>query len=347
MMQILWRTQLHEQLPQAYESAVGLAPTRYMRKWTPLGWYDGFAMAQKVLYIAGAGRSGSTIFGNVLGQLDGFASFGELYNFPLRFLEPRHCGCGVLLPECSFWQQVLRAYVTGDLNAHLEKWLAQRNQVARARLALHWRLSLTRQPLLRQSSAYRALLSRFYYAVAQAAEARVVVDTSKAAGYGQVLAWTPEIDLYVVHLVRDPRAVAYSWARRKPKQTPAGTIAISPVPSFQGVLKWLIHNLATEVYRNIPSVRYLRVRYEDFVREPRRVICDVLDFVGERSTIPVSPDGSMTLQPQHTVDGNPDRFRSGSVVLRADDEWRHKLGGRDRALVTLLATPLLRRYGYA
>lgn len=304
-------------------------------------------MAQKVLYIAGAGRSGSTIFGNVLGQLDGFAAFGELYNFPLRFLEPRHCGCGVLLPECPFWRNVLSACFDGDLNARLEEWRAQRDLVARARHTLAWRLPLTRRWLLRQSAAYRATLARFYHAVAQVAEARVVVDTSKAAGYAQALAWTPGIDLYIVHLVRDPRAVAYSWARKKPKETPAGPVAIASTSPLRGALKWLAHNLATEAYRNASAPRYLRVRYEDFVRDPRSVISQVLDAVGERSPIPVSSDGSVIVRPQHTVDGNPDRFRSGSIVLRADDEWQRKLDSRDRAIVTFLAAPLLRRYGYA
>lgn len=304
-------------------------------------------MAQKVLYIAGAGRSGSTIFGNVLGQLEGFAAFGELYNFSLRFLEPRYCGCGVRLPECPFWREVLRVCFDSDEDAHLRAWLAQRDQVARARHTLEWRLSLTRQQLLHQSAAYRATLARFYRAIAQVAEARVVVDTSKVAGYAQVLAWTPAIELYVVHLVRDPRAVAYSWARKKPKPTPGGAVAINPTSPFRGALKWLAHNLATELYRDVPDLHYLQVRYEDFVCHPRQVIAGVLDFVGEQSTIHVGTDGSVALRPQHTVDGNPDRFRSGEVVLKADDEWQHKLSQRDRALVTLVAAPLLRRYGYA
>jgi hypothetical protein len=48
----------------------------------------------------------------------------------------------------------------------------------------------------------------------------------------------------------------------------------------------------------------------------------------------------------HTVAGNPNRFRSGLVRLRRDDEWVYKMRGRDRALVMLLTLPLLARYGY-
>ncbi|MDW8395779.1 MAG: sulfotransferase [Anaerolineae bacterium] len=304
-------------------------------------------MSQKVLYVAGAGRSGSTIFGNVLGQLEGFASFGELYNFPLRFLEQRYCGCGVRLPECPFWRQVVQLCWHGDVEAQLRAWLAQRDEVARARHALRWRLSFARQKLLLKSSAYRVTLAQFYRALAQVSGARVLVDTSKVAGYAQVLAWTPGIELYVVHLVREPRAVAYSWARTKLKPTPAGSVAIAPTSPVHGALKWLAHNLATELYCTLPRLRYMRTRYEDFVRDPCQTIRAVLDFVGERSPIPVAVDNSIALTAQHTVDGNPDRFSKGLVVLSADDEWRHRLDWRARTLVTLIAAPLLHRYGYA
>src|SRR2546423_11254588 len=57
----------------------------------------------KILYIAGWGRSGTTLFDNILGQLDGFFSGGEL-----RYVwEGRLCGCGVLVSECEIWSEVL------------------------------------------------------------------------------------------------------------------------------------------------------------------------------------------------------------------------------------------------
>ena len=69
-------------------------------------------MSTKVLYIAGSGRSGSTILDNILGELDGFVSAGEV-----RFLwergmrDDRTCACGEPFSSCPFWGDVLtRAY---------------------------------------------------------------------------------------------------------------------------------------------------------------------------------------------------------------------------------------------
>src|SRR5205823_1051409 len=48
----------------------------------------------KVLYIAGPGRSGSTVLDQVLGELPGFVSTGELQALWQRGLvERRPCGC--------------------------------------------------------------------------------------------------------------------------------------------------------------------------------------------------------------------------------------------------------------
>ena len=49
----------------------------------------------KVLYIAGEGRSGSTILGNILSQIDGFFSVGEMHHIWDRgFIENWRCSCG-------------------------------------------------------------------------------------------------------------------------------------------------------------------------------------------------------------------------------------------------------------
>ncbi len=62
----------------------------------------------KVLYILGAGRSGSTLLSNILGQLDGFQSVGELfYLWENGLLKGGLCGCGEPVLQCPFWSEVL------------------------------------------------------------------------------------------------------------------------------------------------------------------------------------------------------------------------------------------------
>ena len=60
----------------------------------------------KVLYLAGWGRSGSTILSNIIGEVEGFFSAGEVYNLWQRgLLENKLCGCERSFSECVFWKE--------------------------------------------------------------------------------------------------------------------------------------------------------------------------------------------------------------------------------------------------
>jgi hypothetical protein len=49
----------------------------------------------------------------------------------------------------------------------------------------------------------------------------------------------------------------------------------------------------------------------------------------------------------HTVTGNPDRFRSGTTVIRdADDSWKASLPMSAKLAAAALSWPLFWRYGY-
>jgi hypothetical protein len=63
-----------------------------------------------VLYIAGFGRSGSTVLTNLLGEADGVFAAGEVLQFwRAMSTETCICGCGRAIKECSVWQGVRAA----------------------------------------------------------------------------------------------------------------------------------------------------------------------------------------------------------------------------------------------
>ncbi|HEY3208514.1 MAG TPA: hypothetical protein VGL18_01780, partial [Actinomycetota bacterium] len=80
---------------------------------------------------------------------------------------------------------------------------------------------------------------------------------------------------------------------------------------------------------------------------PQDVLKAIADLVGEHlGELPFVADRTVQLGGNHTVSGNPSRFKVGMVELRDDDEWKARQGGLDRIIVTSLALPFLRRYGY-
>ncbi len=300
----------------------------------------------KVLYIAGFGRSGSTILDNLLGQVDGFFSAGELcYIWDHHLAEEGLCGCGYPLKECAVWGKVLAEDDVAGINAR-EMSRLERGGVRTRHLPLAL-LPRGRKLLASRLAEYAENLEKTYRTVGRMTGARVIVDSSKNPLYGRVLDTIPSIDFYVVHLVRDPRAAAYSWLRKKlqPDRGEGGYMD-RPSPVKSSVM-WTVWNAAATVFWGRSPDRYLALRYEDLVVDPRAALGRILRMVGEMDRdLPFVDGYEVELEVSHTVAGNPNRFKTGKVKLRLDDEWKGRMRLRDRLVVTLLTLPGLLRYGY-
>jgi hypothetical protein len=297
----------------------------------------------KILYIAGWGRSGSTILGNVLGSVPGFHHVGETFFARRNALRGEFCGCGVLLTACEFWRELGRE-VAGD-GTSLPP--AEMFRVAAAGRMRHLLLAGTprgrkylgtrfRDAIECVDRTFRAMRSRF--------DVRVIVDSSKVPTYARVLALAPSADVYVLHLVRDPRASAFSYRRRR-LRTNGTPMARHDVITQS--LRWMLFNLVTEQLWGASSARYVRVRYEDVMARPVASMGRVMTWLGEEeASLPFAGPRAVLIRPSHSVGGNPSRMRSGRVELRRDDEWMDRLGRARRWLVTGVCWPLMRRYGY-
>jgi hypothetical protein len=299
----------------------------------------------KIVYIAGWGRSGSTLLDQILGQIDGWFSCGEL-NLIWWDLG---CGCGTRVFECDFWRPILREVRERHADLEPSRMIAFQEKhlgtspATLAAIALEARYP-GRVPGLRR---YARLVGEIYEAAASRAGARVLVDSSKTATEAYLISALTDIQLYLVHLVRDPRAVAHSWGRRKAKTyEPLRYFGrLSPARSSG---RWLRRNAVIEVLvRRRFGARYLLLRYEDFAGDPQAAVRSICELVGEPDAKPDFLDRHrVRLTVNHTVSGNPTRFASGELEIRADEVWKESMTVRSKALATLVAAPLMHRYGY-
>jgi hypothetical protein len=208
--------------------------------------------------------------------------------------------------------------------------------------------ALLHRPPGPEAQGYLAALAKLFAAIHDATGSAVVIDSSKAPGHGYLLSQLPSLDLRVVHMVRDPRAVAWSWQKKKvydpSGEQPKLMSRHSPARSAR---LWVTWNLASELLWRHHGERYLRLRYEDFARQPRAHVARILEWVGLRpDAVTFTADGAVDLEPTHAVAGNPSRFATGAVEVKPDEAWRQGLAAGPRRLVTLLTWPLLLRYGY-
>jgi hypothetical protein len=302
-----------------------------------------------LLYIGGSGRSGSTLLERLVGQLPDVVPLGEVVFLWRRgVLEDQLCGCGERFSSCPFWTAVGERAFGGWGSIDLDEVLSLQRAVDRNRFIP---LMVAGRP-----AGYRREMRRFadyllpvYRSALEVSGARVLIDSSKHASSAFLLSRLGGLDLRVVHLVRDSRGVAYSWTKqvRKPEVVDGTSYMPRYAPGRQS-LYWLAYNA---MFEGLPAagVATARLRYEWLLREPRREIERVARFVGapaDDEALAFLSGRSAELHPNHTVSGNPMRFKNGSVELRVDDAWRRELPRAQAALVSSLTWPLQRRYGY-
>lgn len=297
----------------------------------------------KVLFIGGYGRSGSTLLDRVLGQVPGFLSVGELRHvFQEGFVENRRCGCGEPFLECDFWQAVTRR-AFGELDAaELEDVVALKERVDRWWLLplLARRLGTRRQR--RDVDHYRRILRRLYAAIAAESGAAVLIDSSKDVSHGYALRGLDgALDLHVLHLIRDSRAVAWSWQRRK--FNPGNDADMNRYSLLRTSAEWSAINALTRLHRPTGAC-YATLHYADFAADPAAAVAKVLAFLDEPDRPNPVRDRTVHLGADHTAAGNPNRFRQGEVAITPDEEWRESMPAPSRLLVSALTAPSRRRY---
>jgi hypothetical protein len=304
-----------------------------------------------IIYIAGMGRSGSTVLERVLGEIPGFVNVGELIDLSRRPAQhSERCGCGLVFADCPFWIGVGKRAFDGWETGCLAVARRLQGRVARQRhIPRLLATGVTGDGFREDVAAYGAWHASLYRAIAAEAGATYVVDASKWPVQALALA-RAGIDIRVIHLVRDVRGVAHSLSKQRVarphtltdtdfmwRNTPAGAAA-----------RWVTCQAQAELLRH-RGIPFAHVRYEDFVDQPRRTVETALARLGisvKASHLPCIDEGRIVLGRSHGLAGNPSRFRDGEIALRADEAWRHQMSRRDRYIVTAVGLPLLLRNGW-
>jgi len=298
-----------------------------------------------VLFIAGNGRSGSTLLGVILGQLPGFFAVGELRRIWDRgLIENRECGCGVLFRECPTWRAIFDAAYGGMDRVDPERYVAFREGMTQTKHLPAMLAGRYRNGPRGDAAEYVDALDRLYAAIREVTGCDVIVDASKWPMYGYMLDRIPALRLAVVHLVRDPRAVAHSWTRKKRYEKDR---VLEQQAAWRSTAYWLAWNPAIRRLWGGPNQRYLHLPYERFVAEPREATRAMVALTGrEVADLPFSDERTVVLGRTHAVAGNIARLTRGPVEIRLDDAWRSEMPRAKRGTVTAMALPLLHRYGY-
>ncbi len=190
----------------------------------------------------------------------------------------------------------------------------------------------------------RAVLSDLYLIMSELSDSGVIVDSSKHPSWAYLLAGIDSIDLRLVHLVRHPSAVVFSWSTpvARPQAVSGTGDRIMPAHSTTEVsLRWDVTNLLLARLRR-RRIPHLLLRYEDYVVDLDRTIRDCLDLV-DLGCVRTPSHGMGT---DHGVAGNPSRFADEDQPIVVDDRWIASMSRPRHFLVSGLTWPVRKRYGY-
>jgi hypothetical protein len=264
---------------------------------------------QGLIYVAGYGRSGSTLFGRLLAQRDGVLDLGEVaFSTPHLGSKSRRCICGEAVADCPVWCCVPAQAVDQD-------------------------------PLPANPESHARVLETVFSETPH----DIVVDSSKTARNQPLrpfrLLSRLSIPMTVIHLVRDPRGVF--WSILKDRQRGDGEpshirrLALAARVSAA----WWLANISADLFRLVHG-RTVLMHYERALRRgPPEALQPLLG--------PMPLEGQpldYTSGNHHAVAGNRMRRRRQDVV-RLDDSWRENLDADVSGLIFAMCLPLMLRYG--
>lgn len=298
-----------------------------------------------VVFIAGSGRSGSTLLDRLLGRSKETFSAGEIRSIWRRSVKENFpCGCGEYFHGCEFWNAVMDKAFGGMDQVQIDRILYLQSRVDRFRFVPF--LTQTRRPsaFASELAEYDDVMKELYKAIGAVSGAQSIVDSSKVSTHGLVLANSGEFDLKVLHLIRDSRAVAHSWTRAKKQRTARSDEDLMNQKAVsKSAYHWNMENMCAALLQGKADASR-RIRYEDFATRPAATFDSIVKTAD--LDCPGLDEGDVSLSVNHTVLGNPIRFDTGKIEIRLDDEWRSKMASADKRTVTMITWPLLLKYGY-
>jgi hypothetical protein len=322
-----------------------------------------------VLYIVGAGRSGSTILDIVLGNHPKIESTGEvglltrttwISEESIRGIEAKRrrlplCACGKRLDAhavdaaetCPLWSSVRREWIERAGRTDVEAYARLQDAFDRYR---RWpRLLYERHKSTSQFQLYTRLTRTLFESIRAASGKPVIVDSSKHLPRALALASMPGIDLRLIHLVRDPRGRAASRKKVLRKDVQAGVEWDHKGRSIWGSgTTWTGTNLVSEwVCAQLGPERAIRLHHEDFLNDTKSALDRIGDLVGlDFAGVANAVSSGEPMQVGHNIGGNRVRMAESVRLQPERAEWQNALSDKEQRLLWMLTGPLMRQYGY-
>lgn len=246
----------------------------------------------KLIYIVGIGHNGSTLLDLILGQSKGVVSTSQLNDLTAPYYPSR------ATPKDRFWSNVLDTLSDGG------RELSQQNRsVMKEKRILQFLLS--RKTRRRFADANEELIK----VIIDHTNCDVVVDSSKNVSRALGLLESSELDIYVVHLVRDLRGFVNSYNKRRRE---AGFKRQYLKPT----LHWYSKNILASTAVRLKAANYKLLRYERFVDDPEKELTRLSNWIElSLSESIASSEKKLPIYPSQTLGFRGNRILNQEIVI--------------------------------
>ncbi len=267
-------------------------------------------MKGEIIFIAGEGRSGSTLFDIVLGAQENAFSCGELQNFTKKGLvNEEFCSCGQRVPQCSFWSEVSARWSrerTLSLEEYNLAWLRYFGSYKRV-------FGLLKNAIL-PSKQFSDLVNdteKLYDAIfALRGNDLYLIDSSKLP-LRILLLKKMKYKVRVMHTVRQLHGVILSRSKSFNKNPKKGIEHdIHPVKPVKTMISWSLSNMLTILFSI--GLNRNKVRYEELIESPYLIIEKQFPHLDSQYKKVLQSRGPF--RPLHVVAGNRLRMQETIYV---------------------------------
>ncbi|WP_299659935.1 sulfotransferase [uncultured Psychromonas sp.] len=306
---------------------------------------------QKLVYLAAASHSGSTMTAMLLGAHPDLCSVGELKANNLGDKNSYLCSCKKLVNDCDFWLGVTgkmaakgHDFCISDAGTNIRTGATPFILRLLKPLVRGSFIELFRDSLLSLSPVWRKNLpylqkrnSDYVRSIAEQANVDTVVDSSKIGIRLKYLLRNPDLDIKVIWVVRDGRGVSLAYKNpsefadaKDPKLRGGGAGATQEHNRGVevGAHEWVRCNQETEaVLATMPKENWMQVHYEDICNDTVKTLDKLFEFIGVAPSLKRLDFKTV----EHHVVGNGMRL-DDSEEIKLDDRWKQLLDKNELAI---------------
>jgi len=294
----------------------------------------------KIIYLMGMGRSGGTIIGRLLGQMRNSVYIGELrYLWQRGFIENWRCSCGEKFSNCDFWQSVIKDINILDKSIFMVKEIHDKYDKTSRYFNLIVNKLLNRK---RFFEPYCRYVEEVYEGISSKTGKNIIVESSRYPSRAISLSCCDKFEIYVIHLIRDPRGVIYS--QQKEDKRKSGEYKIFPL---KRIIHWIVTTILSFISQIILKNNVL-IKYENFVDKPELTLKMILNkfYLQANYIKQIDEIKEVDLKKIHVFSANENRSISGKIKIKKDEKWKTEMDKRTYLFTTIFTLPLLVLLGY-